>query len=176
MNYQIDPAHSAAQFKLRHMGIANIKGEFDEVSGNVSYDPADPSKSSIEVSINAASISTRAPKRDEHLKAPDFLNVAEHPHITFKSKSVSSSGNGSFKVLGDLSIRGVSKEVTLTVDGLSDEVKDPWGMMRRGAEAKTRINRNDFGLNFNAPLEGGGVMLGDDVDIMIDMEMTRKPE
>ncbi len=176
MNYQIDPAHSAAQFKVRHMGIANIKGEFDEVSGNVTFDPANPSQSSIDVTINAASISTRAAKRDEHLKAPDFLNVAEYPHITFKSKSVSAAGNGAYKVIGDLTIRGVSKEVALSVEGLSEEVKDPWGMMRRGAEAKTRINRTDFGLNFNAPLEGGGMMLGDDVDIMIDLEMTRKPE
>ena len=176
MQYQIDPAHSAAQFKIRHMGIANIKGEFDKVSGTVDFDPTDPAKSSVDVAIDVSTISTRAAQRDQHLQTQDVLNAGEHPHITFKSKRVEAAGAGAYKVVGDLIIRGVSQEVVLDVSEISDEVKDPWGNPRRGAEAKARINRNDFGLSFNAPLEGGGMLLSDHVDISIDLEMMRKAE
>jgi polyisoprenoid-binding protein YceI len=172
--YQIDTAHSAAQFKVRHMMIANVKGEFDKVSGTVVYDPANPSASSVEASIDASTISTRETDRDNHLKSPDFLDVAKHPAITFKSKKVTATGNNRFSVLGDLTIRGVTKEVTLDVDELTEEAKDPWGNMRRGATARTKINRKDFGMTFNVALEAGGFLVGEDVDINIDVEMIRQ--
>ncbi len=172
--YQIDPAHSSAQFKVRHMMIANVKGEFHKVSGTVNFDPANPTASTVEASIEAATISTRDEQRDTHLKSADFLDVEKFPAITFKSKTVTSSGGGSFTVTGDLTIHGVSKQVTLEVEELTEEAKDPWGNMRRGATAKTRINRRDFGMNFNVALEAGGFLVGEDVDLTIDVELIRQ--
>jgi polyisoprenoid-binding protein YceI len=172
--YQIDTAHSSAQFKVRHMMIANVKGEFDKVSGTVVFDPANPSASSVEASIDVATISTRDEQRDAHLKSPDFFDVEKYPAITFKSKKVASAGGDSFNVTGDLTIHGVTKEVSLDVEELTDEAKDPWGNLRRGAAAKTRINRRDFGMNFNMALDTGGFMVGEDVDLTIDVEMIRQ--
>jgi polyisoprenoid-binding protein YceI len=173
-SYQIDTAHSAAQFKVRHMMIANVKGEFDKVSGAVNFDPANPSASSVEANIDVSTISTRDEQRDGHLKSPDFLDAEKFPNITFKSKKVTAAGGDSFSVLGDLTIRDVTKEVTLNVEELTPEAKDPWGNMRRGATAKTRINRKDFGMAFNVALEAGGFLVGEDVDITIDVEMIRQ--
>ena len=170
-NYQIDPSHSAAQFKVRHMMIANVKGEFDKVSGSVSFDPANPSASSVTASIDTSTISTRDEQRDGHLKSADFLDVEKFPSIDFKSKSVTASTSDSFTVLGDLTIRGVTKEVSLKVEELTGEAKDPWGNMRRGATAKAKINRKDFGMEFNVALEAGGFLVGEDVDITIDVEL-----
>src|SRR5579883_546420 len=130
--YQIDTAHSAAQFKVRHMMIANVKGEFDKVSGTVVYDEANPAASSIDATIDVSTISTREPDRDNHLKGPDFLDVAKYPTITFKSKKVTPTGKDSFEVIGDLTIHGVTREVKLDVEELTPETKDPWGNMRRG--------------------------------------------
>jgi polyisoprenoid-binding protein YceI len=178
MNYQIDTQHSAAQFKVRHMMIANVKGEFDKVSGTVEFDPSNLAASKAEVIIDVASISTRETDRDNHLKSPDFLDVAKYPTITFKATGMG-PGDGDeiqYKITGDLTIHGVTKSVTLDVESISDEVKDPWGFMRRGATAITRINRADFGLTFNMVLEAGGVMVGEKVDITLDVEMTRKPD
>src|SRR5258707_9503048 len=172
--YQIDTAHSSAQFKVRHMMIANVKGEFDKVSGTVTFDPADPSAASVEASIDVATISTRDEQRDGHLKSPDFLDVAKFPAITFKSKKVTPTGDDSFDVIGDLTIHGVTKEVNLKVEELTGEAKDPWGNMRRGATAKARINRKDFGMVFNVALEAGGFLVGDDVDLTIDAELIRQ--
>ncbi|MDP8989606.1 MAG: YceI family protein [Acidobacteriota bacterium] len=172
--YQIDTAHSAAQFKVRHMMIANVKGGFDKVSGTVNFDPANPAASSVDASIDAATISTRDEQRDGHLKSADFLDVEKYPAITFKSKKVTSIGGDSFHVVGDLTIRDITKEVTLNVEELTGEAKDPWGNMRRGATAKTRINRKDFGMNFNVALEAGGFLVGEDVDLTIDVEMIRQ--
>jgi polyisoprenoid-binding protein YceI len=169
--YQIDPAHSSAQFKVRHMMIANVKGEFDKVSGTVNFDPANPSASTVEATVDVASISTRDEKRDAHLKSPDFFDVEKFPTISFKSKKVIASGSDSFTVLGDLAIHGVTKQVELKVEELTEEAKDPWGNLRRGAEAKTRINRKDFGMTFNMALDTGGFMVGDDVDLTIDVEL-----
>ena len=135
MTYNIDTQHSAAQFKVRHMMIANVKGEFDKVSGSVEYDPANLAASKVEVTIDVASISTRETDRDNHLKSPDFLDVAQFPTITFKSTSVAAAGGGEYKVTGDLTIHGVTKSVVLAVESISDEVKDPWGFQRRGATA-----------------------------------------
>ena len=175
MTYQIDPAHSAAQFKLRHMMIANVKGEFDRLSGTVDFDPANPSAASVDVNIEVASISTRDPRRDQDMQSPRFFDAATYPSITFKSRQVTPLGNGAFEVTGDLTLRGVTKEISLKVNSVSDEIKDPWGNLRRGAEATARINQSGFGMSFNAPLEGGGFMLSDAVDITLDLEMTRKP-
>jgi polyisoprenoid-binding protein YceI len=169
--YQIDPAHSDAQFKVRHMMIANVKGEFDKVSGTVSFDPANPAASSVEASIDASTIHTRDEQRDGHLKSADFLDVEKYPAITFKSKKVSASGSDSFSVVGDLTIHGVTKEITLHVEELTGEAKDPWGNMRRGATAKAKFNRKDFGMVFNVALEAGGFLVGEEVDISLDVEM-----
>jgi polyisoprenoid-binding protein YceI len=169
--YQIDTSHSAAQFKVRHMMIANVKGEFDKVSGTVQFDPANPSAASVEASIDTSTISTRDEQRDGHLKSGDFLDVEKFPSITFKSKKVTASGKDSFSVVGDLTIRDVTKEVALTVEELTGEAKDPWGNMRRGATAKARINRKDFGMSFNVALEAGGFLVGEEVDLTIDVEM-----
>lgn len=175
MTYQIDTQHSSAQFKVRHMMIANVKGEFDKVSGTVDFDSSNPGASSIEATIDVASISTRETDRDNHLKSPDFFDVAKFPAITFKSTKVTPAGNGEYKIAGNLTIRGVTKPVTLDVESVSDEVKDPWGFMRRGATAMTKINRKDFGMEFNIPLDAGGFVVGDHIDITLDVEMTRKP-
>jgi polyisoprenoid-binding protein YceI len=172
--YQIDNAHSSAQFKVRHMMIANVKGEFDKVSGTVNFDPANPAASSVDATIDVSTISTRDEQRDGHLKSADFLDVEKYPTITFKSKKVTATGGDSFNVVGDLTIRDVTKEVTLNVEELTGEAKDPWGNMRRGATAKTRVNRKDFGMTFNVALEAGGFLVGEDVDLTIDVEMIRQ--
>jgi polyisoprenoid-binding protein YceI len=172
--YQIDNAHSSAQFKVRHMMIANVKGEFDKVSGTVNFDPANPTASTVEASIDVSTISTRDEQRDGHLKSADFLDVEKYPTITFKSKKVTAISGDSFNVVGDLTIRDTTKEVTLNVEELTGEAKDPWGNMRRGATAKTRVNRKDFGMTFNVALEAGGFLVGEDVDLTIDVEMIRQ--
>ncbi|SRR5579883_3057893 len=172
--YEIDSAHSGAQFKVRHMMIANVKGEFTKISGKVSFDPANPAASSIDVSIDASSISTREPQRDEHLKSADFFDVANYPAITFVSKTVEPDGKDAYQVTGDLTIRGVTHEVKLLVDSVTPEAKDPWGGMRRGAVATTTINRKDFGLTWNMALETGGIVVGEEVHITIDVELVRK--
>jgi polyisoprenoid-binding protein YceI len=172
--YQIDPAHTSAQFKVRHMMIANVKGEFDKVSGTVNFDPANPAASTIEASIDVASVSTRDEQRDAHLKSADFFDVEKFPAITFKSKKVTAAGEDSFTVAGDLTIHGVTKEVELHVEELTEEAKDPWGNSRRGATARARIHRKDFGMIFNVALEAGGFLVGEDVDLTIDVELIRQ--
>jgi len=169
--YQIDPAHSSAQFKVRHMMIANVKGEFDKVSGTVIYDPANPGAAKVEATIDVASVSTRDEQRDTHLKSADFFDVEKFPNITFKSKKVTATGGDNFTVVGDLAIHGVTKEVELKVEELTEQTKDPWGNLRRGASAQTRINRKDFGMTFNMALDTGGFMVGDVVDLTIDVEL-----
>ena len=172
--YQIDASHSAAQFKVRHMMIANVKGEFQKVSGTVHFDDANPAASSVDAAIDVTTISTRDEQRDGHLKSPDFLDVAQFPSINFKSRQVTASGADSFTVVGDLTIHGVTKEVKLKVDEMTPEAKDPWGGTRRGAQASTRINRKDFGMGFNMALEAGGFLVGEDVDINIDVELVKQ--
>src|SRR5437660_5211527 len=174
--YQIDPAHTHAEFKVRHMMIAYVKGAFNKVSGTVTFDPSNPSASRIEATIDVASINTREEQRDTHLKSADFFDVEKYPTIAFRSKEVVASGPDSFEVIGDLTIHGVTRPVKLAVEDLTPELKDPWGFLRRGATAKTRINRKDFGLHWNAALETGGVLVGDDVQITVDAEITRKAD
>jgi polyisoprenoid-binding protein YceI len=154
--------------------IANVKGEFHKVTGTVNFDPANPTASTVEASIDTSTINTRDEQRDGHLKSPDFFHVEQFPEITFKSKKVTHTGGDNFDVLGDLTIHGTTKEVTLHVEELTGEAKDPWGNMRRGATAKTRINRKDFGMGFNVALEAGGFLVGEDVDLTIDVEMIRQ--
>jgi polyisoprenoid-binding protein YceI len=172
--WQIDPAHSAAHFSVRHLMISNVRGEFTKLTGSAVLDAADPSKSTVEVIIQAASINTREPQRDEHLRSADFLDVANYPTITFKSKRNEAVELEYFKLTGDLTIRGVTKEVTLDVEGPTPPVKDPWGNVRAGATASTKINRKDFGLVWNALVEGGGVMVGDEVKITIEAELIQQ--
>jgi polyisoprenoid-binding protein YceI len=172
--YDIDSQHTAAMFKVRHLMISNVKGEFTKVSGSVTFDQANPDGSSVEITIDAASINTREPDRDTHLKSADFLDVAKYPTITFRSKSIKPAGKDEYAIIGDLTIHGVTREVTLQVDSVTPEAKDPWGFFRRGAAASTTISRKDFGLVWNMALETGGVVVGDEVHITIDAEFARK--
>lgn len=171
--WQIDPAHSAAHFSVRHLMISNVRGEFTKLSGSAVLDQADPSKSTVEVTIQTASINTREPQRDEHLRSADFLDVANHPTITFKSKRNEAVELEYYKLTGDLTIRGVTKEVVLDVDGPTAPVKDPWGNQRVAVSATTKVNRQDYGVKWNATLDNGGVVVGDDVNITIDAELVK---
>jgi polyisoprenoid-binding protein YceI len=171
--WEIDPAHSHAQFKVRHMMISNVKGEFTKLSGTVKIDSADITQSSVELTADATSISTRDPQRDGHLKSPDFFHVEQHPAITFKSTKITRTDDG-LELTGNLTIRGVTQPVTFEVDGPTPETKDPWGNIRRGVEATTTVDRKDFGLAWNAALETGGVMVGDKVHITVDAELVKK--
>ncbi len=171
--YTIDPAHSGAHFRVRHMMIASVRGEFRKVSGNVTFDPANPAASGITAEIDVNSLHTREPDRDNHLKSADFFDAANYPTIRFQSKKVEPEGAGKYKVTGDLTIRGVTREVVLRVEGPTGEAKDPWGYIRRGAEATAKINRKDFGLNWNQVLEAGGVLVGDEVEISLEAELIK---
>lgn len=172
VRYAIDPAHTAAHFKVRHLMVASVRGELGEVTGEAHIDLADLTRSSVTASIDAAQINTRNADRDAHLRSPDFLDVAQFPTIAFRSTEVRTLVGGELQVLGDLTIRGVTRPVTLEVE-LSDEVKDPWGNLKRGASATARIDRKDFGLTWNAALETGGVLVGDRIDISIELELVR---
>ena len=174
VTYQIDPAHSAAHFRVRHMMISNVNGEFTKVSGTVQLDAENPANSTVEALIEAASINTREPQRDAHLKSADFFEVEKYPEIAFRSKSVAADGDGELSVKGDLTIHGVTREVTLKVEGPTPEAVDPWGNRRIGASATTKINRKDFGLGFNVALEAGGVLVGEEIKISIDIEAIRQ--
>ena len=165
--WQVDPAHSAAQFSVRHLGISTVRGQFNKLSGTVQYDPADPAKSTVEVTIDAASIDTRVEMRDNDLRSANFLDVAKFPTLTFKSKRVETNGSGKLKVTGDLTIHGVAREVVLDVEGPTPEVKDPRGNPHMGAEAAIKISRKAFGVS------GAAMMVGDEVSITLDVEMVK---
>ncbi len=171
--YTIEPAHSSAHFKVRHLMIANVRGEFSKISGTVTADPSHPEAASITAEIDVNSINTREPDRDKHLKSADFLDVAKYPTIKFQSKKVEADGPQAYNVTGDLTVHGVTHEVVLYVTGPTPEIKDPWGYTRRGAEAVTKISRKDFGLTYNSVLEGGGVMVGDEVEISLEVELVK---
>jgi len=172
MTYQIDPKHSAAHFQVRHMTIAFVKGEFGNVTGTVNFDPANLGAASVDVSIEVASLYTRDKDRDGHMQSPDILDAAANPTVKFKSKKVSKADAG-YSVVGDLTLRGVTKEITLNVSNVSDEVTDPWTLKRRGVTANTKINRSAFGMGWNMELPGVGLMVSDEVEVSIDIEMTR---
>jgi polyisoprenoid-binding protein YceI len=172
VTYTIDPTHSTAEFKVRHLMVSNVRGHFSGITGTVVFDPDAPEKSRIEATIDATTIHTRDEQRDAHLKSADFLDVEKYPTITFVSKKVTGS-DGQWKVTGDLTIHGVTKEVTLDVEGPAPEVKDPWGNVKTGATATTKISRKDFGLVWNMALETGGMMVGDEVSITLELELLR---
>jgi polyisoprenoid-binding protein YceI len=170
--YTIDPAHSTAGFKVRHLMVSNVRGEFSGVTGTVLFDAGAPENSRVEARIDATTIHTRDEQRDAHLKSADFLDVEKFPAIVFVSKKITGAG-GEWKVAGDLTIHGVTKEVTLDVEGLAPEAKDPWGNVKSGASAVARISRKDFGMEFNMVLETGGVMVGDEISITLELELQR---
>ena len=172
-SWTIDAGHSAATFSVRHMVIANVKGEFNGPVGTATFDPKALSTLRIEATIDARTVNTRNADRDKDLRSDLFFDVAKYPRITFKSRSVTVEGPGKLKVLGELTIRGVTKPVTLAVDGPTPEIKDIWGSRRIGATATTTIDRRDFGLVYNRVLEGGGAVVGDQVSISLDIELTR---
>jgi len=167
--WQLDPAHSAAQFAVRHMGISTVRGNFTKLSGTVQYDAADPTKSAVEATIETVSVDTRVEMRDNDLRSPKFFDAAKFPTITFKSKKIESAGSGKLKVTGDLTIHGVTKEVVLDVEGPSAPFKDPRGGTHMGASATTTINRRDFGVG-SIP----AAMVGEDVAVTIDMELVKQ--
>ncbi len=171
--WNIDSDHSNVQFSVKHMMVANVKGSFGTVKGTVEIDDKDVAKSGVNVTIETGSINTGVAKRDEHLKSADFFDVTKYPAMTFVSKKVVKSGNDKLKVTGDLTIHGITKEVVLDVAGLTAETKDPWGGLRRGASASAKINRKDFGLTWNKALETGGVVVGEEVLITLEVELTK---
>jgi polyisoprenoid-binding protein YceI len=171
--WKIDPAHSMAEFKVKHMMIANVKGHFAKITGALSFDESDLGNSSVEVTIAAASIETRDAQRDAHLKSADFLDVDNFPTLAFKSTGISLVRDGELAVQGDLTIRGVTRKVTLAVEGPTPPTKDPWGNTRVAVAGTTRINRKDFGLTWNATLETGGILVGEDVTITLDVEFVQ---
>ena len=172
--YDIDSAHTSAQFAIRHFMISTVRGDFRKVTGTVNLDEKDVTKSTVEATIDVASINTGNEKRDGHLRSPDFFDVAKYPTMTFKSKKIQNAGEGKFKITGDLTLRGTTKEVVLDFEGNLTPIKDPTGKTRIGGMATTKLNRKDFGLTWNKSLETGGVLVGDDVTITIDTEMTQQ--
>lgn len=172
--WQIDPMHTSVEFTVRHMMISNVKGTFEKTSGTITVEGADPTTAKIDAVIDASSINTRVEKRDADLKSPDFLDVAKYPSITFISTKVEAAGDGKWKVTGDLTLHGVTKPVVLDVEGTGAPIKDPFGNTRAGASATTKINRKDFGVAYNKALEAGGVVVGDEVSITIDVEAIKK--
>jgi polyisoprenoid-binding protein YceI len=171
--WNIDPVHSHAEFKVRHMMVSNVKGQFTSVKGQLILDEADLLNSRIEASIDANSINTREPQRDAHLKSPDFLDAEKFPTLTFKSSHVSRVDEGELAVDGELTIHGVTRKVVFEVEGPTPPAKDPWGGTRLGLTATTKINRKDFGLTWNAALETGGIMVGEEVTITLEVELVK---
>jgi polyisoprenoid-binding protein YceI len=172
--WQIDPPHTNVEFTVRHMMISNVKGQFEKTSGTIKTDSNDPASAKIDATIDAASINTRVEKRDAHLKSAAFLDVDKFPTIRFKSTKVEAEGPNKWRVTGDLTLHGVTKPVVLEVEGSGVPISDPMGNTRAGASATTKISRKDFGLTWNQPLESGGVMVGDEVAISIDVEAIKK--
>lgn len=175
MNWQIDPAHSEIQFSVRHMMISKVRGSFESFSGTVDLDEENPTNSQVEVQIQVDSINTRDAQRDGHLKSADFLNAEEYPLLTFKSNRVEKMSENTARLHGDLTIRGQSRGAVLDVT-YNGQAKSPWGTYSAGFEAKTRINRKEWGLTWNQALETGGVLVGEDIDIAIELELVRQEE
>lgn len=172
--YEIDPTHASAQFKVRHLMVSSVRGELGEVTGVVLLDHADITDSTVDATIDVTAINTRNPDRDAHLRSADFFDVENFPNLTFRSTRIELADSGRLRVIGDLTIRGITNEVGLMVE-LSDEIRDPWGNVKRGASATTRIDRKDFGVSWNAVMDAGGVVVSDMVDITIELELVRRP-
>ncbi len=173
--WQIDPKHSAAQFGVTHLMLSTVRGEFHNLSGTIVLEDKDISKSSVEVTIDATTLDTREPARDKDVKSANFLDVEKFPTFTFKSTKVEQAGAGKLKVTGDLTIHGVTKSVVLDVDGPKPAIKDPWGLQRSAVSATTKINRKDFGVNWNKTMDNGGAIVGDELIITLDVEMIQPP-
>ena len=171
--WAIDPAHSVAEFKVKHMMISNVKGQFSGVSGTLERHEADVTKSKVEVTIDAASVNTRDAQRDAHLKSPDFFEVEKFPTLSFKSTRVIPKNNAEHALEGELTIHGVTRPVRFDVEGPTAPAKDPWGNTRMGVSATTKINRKDYGLTWNTALEAGGILVGEEVTITLDLQFVR---
>jgi polyisoprenoid-binding protein YceI len=171
--WNIDPAHTVAEFKVKHMMISNVKGQFAKVTGVLTLDESNLANSHVEASIDAASIETRDAQRDEHLKSADFFDAQKFPTLSFKSTRINLVSAGELTVDGDLTIRGVTRKVLFSVDGPTPPAKDPWGNTRVGLSATTKINRKDFGLTWNAALETGGILVSDEVTITLDVQFVK---
>jgi polyisoprenoid-binding protein YceI len=169
--WTIDSAHSAAHFAVRHMMVSTVRGDLGKITGSVTFDPAKPAAGSIDASIDVAGIDTREPGRDKHLKSADFFDVEKFPTATFKSKTIAPAAGGGFRVTGDLTMHGVTKEVALDVEALRPAIKDQRGASRTGTTATGKINRQDFGVSWSRALDGGGVVVSDEVSITIDVEL-----
>jgi polyisoprenoid-binding protein YceI len=173
--WKIDTTHTSAGFGVKHMMFTTVRGKFNEVDGTISFDPENPTAASVDASVNVASITTGLADRDNHLRSADFFDAEAHPHITFKSKRVESGSSTKAKVVGDLTIRGTTKEVTMEVEYLGSG-KNPWGMTVAGFQATTTINREDFGLTWNQALETGGILVGREVKLELDIEAAQQAE
>ena len=173
MAWQIDPSHSAVNFSARHMMLSTVRGQFEKFSGTVDFDEANPAAAAVDVTIEAASVNTKDEKRDGHLKSPDFFDVEKFPGLSFKSKNVQVIDSNHAKLNGDLTIKGISKPVVLDVE-YHGQVKSPWGTTNAGFSASTKINREDWGLTWNAPLETGGVLVGKDIKIELELETIKQ--
>lgn len=171
--WTIDPAHAEIGFAVRHLMIATVRGRFGAVTGTVTVDEQDPKCSTVDVTVDVSSIDTRQEMRDNHLKSPDFFDVEQYPTMHFVSKRIDGDVNDEFRITGDLTIRGVTREVTLTAT-LEGRTRDPWGNERAGFSVSGKINRHDFGLNWNQALETGGVMVGAEVKLTIDVELVHQ--
>lgn len=172
--WDIDPAHSTVEFSVRHVMVTTVKGQFQKVKGALELDEKDPTKSTVEVSIETASIDTREAKRDGHLKSPDFFDAAKFPALTFKSTKVEKAGKGKFKVTGDLSMHGITKPVVLAVEGPSASIKDPFGRTVRGVMATGKLDRKDWGMTWNKALDSGGFVVSDEVKLDINAELAER--
>lgn len=172
--WTVDSSHSTAQFTVRHMMVTDVRGTFNKVDGVVNLDEKDATKSTVNIDLDVASIDTRDAKRDEHLKSPDFFDGAKNPKITFKSTAIKRAGKGKFKVTGDLTMKGVTKSETFDVVGPTNAIKNPWGMVVRGVSVSGKVNRKDYGVNWNKALDGGGLVVGDEVKILVDIELVEK--
>lgn len=170
--YQLDPSHSTASFSIKHMMIARVHGGFEKLKGTLAFDPQNLVTARLDVAIDANSINTRDEQRDAHLKSADFFDVEKYPELTFKSTRMEGK-DGEYRILGDLTIHGVTQPVTLEIEGLNEEVKDPWGNIKIGASGKTKIKRKDFGLSWNAALEAGGLLVGDEVMINVEVQFVK---
>jgi polyisoprenoid-binding protein YceI len=171
--WKIDPAHSTADFKVKHMMISNVKGSFSGLSGTLQLDETDRTHSTVEASIDVTALKTGDDQRDGHLKSADFFDAEKFPTLTFKSTNIDSAGGGDYAVTGDLTLHGVTKSVTFAVEDVSEPSKDPWGNQRIGLSASTKINRKDFGLTWNSALETGGVLVGEAVTISLEVQFIK---
>jgi polyisoprenoid-binding protein YceI len=172
-DWKLDTSHTDVSFKVRHLAISNVRGTFKKVTGNLDFDAKNPTKASVEILVDLSTVDTDEPKRDDHLRSPDFFDVSKYPEMKFVSKKVKKAGKGKLAVTGDLTLHGVTKEIVLDVEGPTQQIKDPWGNYRRGFTATAKLDRRDFGLTWSKTLETGGLVVGNDIYITIEAEFMR---